>query len=226
MKLSILSIEGDKYEEKKRKFPIIWQAYHIKEIFMHFLPKIEIDGSSKIVIYFKDKPISEKQYMHDEYFGVSWCYVDKEKLQKINYLKNRELEEFYLDVIVEKLKEIARENDNGKNVVDYIDATAERVRKSNFELKIPIKKISKQTKDKKYKALVYRYLNSKGEMWYVDILDKEGLSTRYNILKEFTYTPKNDVFKYSYWEHDCFVLKDKFGKITSSINLNGEVNKL
>ncbi len=224
MKLTILSIEGDKQEEKNRNIPIMWQAYHVKEMFMYYLPKIEIDGSNKIVIYFKEQPVLENQYMRDDYFCVSWCYVDKEKLEKIKYLKNRELEEFYLDVIVEELSRIARKNDKEKNVVDFIEAAAKKVRESNFELNLPIKKLSKQTTDKKYKALVYRHLSNKGEMWYVDVLSKAGLTTRYNLLKEFTYTSKSEVFKNSYWDKGCFVLKDRFGKITSSIKLDCEVD--
>ena len=57
-KLALLVIEGDRNYQKANN--VIWvnqQAFHVIEKFMFFLPKIDLDGSSKLTIFFKKRKI-------------------------------------------------------------------------------------------------------------------------------------------------------------------------
>lgn len=219
--LTILSIEGDRQSEKASNvIPINFQSYHIIEIFMNYFPKLELDGSSKLVIYFKEKPDNEEQYMKNDFFGVSWYYVDKEEISKLEMTKKEELGEYYLEIIVEVLKAIACKNGREKVLFDIIDETATRVRESKYELFQRVKTLSKTSDDKKVKANVYRHVSSLGEMWYVEFEDEDKNISRYELMKKYSFVSKIDVFKKARWEKNTFILVDKFDKVIAKVSLD------
>lgn len=220
-KMTLLVVEGDRnYEKTHDVFPVNWQAFHVIEIFMHFWPQLDLDGSSKLSILFKEKSDSEQQYEQSDFFGVSRYYVDAAEIDKQRELKKEEKGEYYLGIIVDAFKRIAQIHDRDEKIFNAIDETAQKVRDSNFELTIPIKKLSKASADGQFKANVYRQINYQGESWYVEIKEKSKDSESYNIdlLKYPTFIPQTSVFEQAKWEGNCFILLDKLDRVTATVD--------
>ncbi len=217
-KLTVLVLEGDKRNEKVNNVkPINFQAYHIIEIFMSYLPKIELDGSSKLVIHFKSKPDNEEQYMKNDYFNVSWYYVDESQISNLKNIRKDKLSEYYLEIIVEVLKDIACRNGREKELFHIIDETARKVRESNYEMLQRVRHLSKATDDKRYTANVYRHVSNLGEMWYVEFMHKDKCISKHELMKRYSFVSKMDVYKKARWEKDEFILMDKFDKVMAKI---------
>lgn len=223
MKLSMLYVQSNKKYEAlhKIKKPVIFQTHHITEIFMSFLPQIDLDGSQKIVILFQDKPEGyENRYICHKAFHVSEYYVDEFSLKQLNNLKPEDANMFFLDIIVEALSNIATESNARQEIIEIIKQTAEKVVNCNFELTLSINKLSK-TYQKQYKAIVYRQLNKSGELWYVEI---ENLRSRnkvkYDIMKKPTHVSLVDYYKRSLWEEGGFIILDRLNNISATINAN------
>lgn len=158
-KLALLVIEGDKnFEKTHNVIPVNWQAFHVIEIFMHFWPRIDLDGSSKLSICFRKKKDTEQQYMQSDYFGVTIYYVDEAEIDRQRELKKEEEGEYYLNIIVDTLKYIAQINNRDAEVFNIIDETAQKVRDNNFELTLHIKKLSKVSVNRQFRANVYRHI--------------------------------------------------------------------
>lgn len=221
-KLALLVIEGDReYEKTHKVIPVNWQAFHVIEIFMHFLPKIDLDGSSKLSILFRKKKDTEQQYMQSDYFGVSIYYVDEAEMDRQRGLKREEEGDYYLNIIVDTFKRIAKIQGRDADIENVIDETAQKVRDNHFELTLPIKKLAKSSADGQFRANVYRHISNQGESWYVEIRDKNKNLSRHNIdlLKKPSFISQTGVFSQSEWEGDCFVVKEKFGRVTATIGI-------
>lgn len=221
-KFALLCLEGDRSYEKAHDFWVNQQAFHVIEVFMHCLPRIDLDGSSKLTIFFKPVKENERQYMKNEFQGVSWYYVDEAEIEKHRKLKREDEEGYYLNIIAETLKTIAQIDGRPQEISDIIDKTAQTVRECGFELTLHIKKLSKTSEDGQFKANVYRHISRLGESWYVEIKDKDKNITRYdiNLLKKPTFISQTGVFVLSRWEGDRFVVTDRFGKVTAAVNVN------
>lgn len=220
MKLNQLSIEGNaEHEKKNNTMSIRAMTYYITEIFMHFLLKIDLDGSGKLVIYFYDRPDLEPQYECDKYFHVSWYNVDKSVIDKFAQLEKGEYDEFFLNIVVDVCKYIALSN-NREELIEVIEQAAIKVRECNFELELLQKKLSKLSDNRRYKANVYRNVNRQGEIWYVVAEDKiNKTSTRYEIMNSYSSISKTELFKKSYWEDEKFILADRFDRVVGSVEV-------
>lgn len=83
MKLSLLSIEGNRaYEKQNDILPIRARTHYLTEQFLYYLSRIDLDGSGKLVICFEEKPEDKEQYVCDTYFHVSLYYVDIDVLER------------------------------------------------------------------------------------------------------------------------------------------------
>lgn len=221
-KFSILVIEGDRdYEKTHNVVPVNWQAFNVIETFMHFLPKMDLDGSSKLSILFRKKKDTEQQYTQSDYFGVSIYYVDEAEIDRQRGLKKDEKEEYYLNIIVNTLKWIARAQGSDAALMKIIDETAQKVRDNHFELTLPVKKLAKSSADGRFRANVYRHISNQGENWYVEIKDKNKNISRHNIdlLGKPSFVSQTGVFSQSEWEGNRFVIKEKFGRVTATIDM-------
>lgn len=221
-KLALLVIEGDRNYQKANN--VIWvnqQAFHVIEIFMFFLPKIDLDGSSKLTIFFKKRKDSEQQYMQNNFQGVSWYYVDEDEIERQRHLKREEEEEYYLSIIADTLKRIAQIDGRDDTLFKIIDETAQKVRDNNFELTLPIKKLAKSSADGQFRAYVYRHISNQGESWYVEMKDKNKNITRYdiNLLKKPSFISQTGVFVQSKWEGKRFVISDRFERVTATVDV-------
>lgn len=134
-KLTLLAMQGD-WQNQKSDTPVTVQSYHIVEVFMHHLPKIVLDGSGKLTIYFAQKPDAEQQYMKNDTFHVSWYYTDKRCIGKrdLRRMSQEEINEHYLCAIVDTFKHIARMNGREQELYGIIEETARKVREGNYEM--------------------------------------------------------------------------------------------
>ena len=221
-KFALLCLEGDRSYEKAHDFWVNQRAFHVTEVFMHFLPRIDLDGSSKLTIFFKPIKENERQYMKNEFQGVSWCYVNETEIERHRKLNRVDEEEYYLNIIVDTLKTIAQTDGRPEEISDIIEKTAQTVRACGFELVLHIKKLSKTSSDGQYRANVYRHISRLGESWYVEIKDRNKNISRHciDLLKKPTFISQTGVFVLSGWEGDRFVVTDRFGKVTATVKVN------
>ena len=214
--LNLIVVESDKaFTEKNKIQPVNFQMHHVLEMFMYYLSKVDLDGSTKLTIYFKDEPEGAEKYRCDKHFKVSWYYVGIESVSKLK--SGIERDSYYLERLVVVLKEIAEINHCADSVFRSIEETAAKVREQAFQLQIPIKKLSKISKDKKYKAMVYRSLCSKGEMWQVEIVEKGGMVKKVDLLEDYTHISKEGLYFKAEWQEDSFVLLDHLGRLMAKV---------
>lgn len=218
-KLTLLVMQGDK-ENQKSDMPVTRQAYHIIDVFMHYLPKINLDGSSKLTIYFTPTPDSEQQYMKNDWFNVSWYYTDKTCISKrdMRKMNQEDINEYYLGVIVNTLKHIAQINNRDLELYDIIDETAQKVRESNYEMTKKIRALSKSSPDRQYRANGYRHVNYQGEMYYVEILDKSKNILRYDLMEKRSYAHVGDLYKKATWEGGKYIVSNWLNKVVATID--------
>ena len=91
--------------------------------------------------------------------------------------------------------------------IPFILEAVENVRATGFELLIPVKKLSKQSPDRLFKANTYRLLTPQGELDYVEITDKNKETERYEISKGYTKFPLDWAVQKCEWEGSRFMLK-------------------
>ena len=213
--LNTIVIEGDKnYENKNNLTPVKFQTHHIIEIFMYFLPKIDLDGSTKLTIKFAKQPSNEEIYNCSKEFQVSWYYVALEKIRKEKNNDNRDL--FYLELIGNVLKEIAQINNCDTSVLQKIEDAMYKVREQKFTLMFPIKKLSKTSMDKLYKASVVRILCPQGEKWQVKVSKRDGMILQADLSKEYTHVSQENLYFKTEWQEDRFIIYDKLKRVVAT----------
>ena len=184
---------------------------------------MDLDGSSQLTIFFSKKEESEQQYqyMHTDSFGVSWYYVDEAEIDRQRKLKKEEQEEYYLNIIVDTLKHIARINNRDAEIFNMIDETASKVRDADFELTLHIKKLSRTSANGQFRANVYRHICDEGENWYVEMKDKDKNITRYSI--DLTDEPlpgsATELYERSKWDGNRFIVTDRLGRVAATIDV-------
>lgn len=218
-RLTLLVMQGDK-QNQKSDIPVNLQAYHIVDVFMHYLPKIILDGSGKLTIYFTPKPDKEQQYMKNDFFHVSWYYTEKPYLSKqdMRKMNQEDINEYYLGVIVDTFKHIAQINDKDSELYDIIDETARKVRESNYEIIKKIRALSKASPNKQYRANGYRHVNDHGELYYVEIIDKNKNISRFDLMKKRSYAHVGDLYKSAVWEANRYIVSNWLGKVVATID--------
>lgn len=192
-----------------------------ENVFMHHLPKIILDGSGKLTIYFTAKPDGEQQYMKNDYFHVSWYYAERPCLNKrdLKNMRQEDINEYYLGVIVDTLRHIARINNRALELDDIIDEAARKVRGNQYELIKKIRSLSRTSPDRQYRANGYRHVNYQGEMFYVEIADKNENILRYGLMEKRNYAHAGDLYKNAIWEADKYIVSNWLGKVVATIDM-------
>ena len=206
-KLNLLVIQDVPPKKKDGWFNTVGlEAYNSLQLFMHFFKKTEIDGAGKLTIYVGEKPEDKPVYFYDEKFKIAVYYVDEQTVQKRKDLKPEEWDSFYLGIIENTLTDIAKRAQN-EAAIPFILEAVENVKATGFELLIPVKKLSKQSPDRLFKANTYRLLTPQGELDYVEITDKNKETERYEISKGYTKFPLDWAVQKCEWEGSRFMLK-------------------
>ena len=208
-RLSLLVIQGDKKNTKEKgDNSISKQAYTAIELFMHFFPKTEIDGAGKITIHFCHKPDDKEQYFFSEYFKISYYYVDENLRNNVSKLKTDDIDGFFLDVLENVLVDIAKKSGN-MEVIPIICSAVAEAKNTGYRLLIPIKKLSKQSPNRAYKAVTYRYLTPDGELDFIEIMDKAKEKHRYMVSNGYEKFPLEWYANKCEWIENRFVIKDR-----------------
>lgn len=182
------------------------EAYNALQLFMHFFKKTEIDGAGKLTIYVGEKPDDKPVYYFNDYFKISAYYVDEQTVQKRANLNAEEWDSFYLGIIENVLTDIAKRAQK-EETIPLIHEAVEKVKATSFNLLIPVKKLSKQSPDRSFKANTYRHLTPQGELDYVEIIDKNKVKDRYVISDGYTKFPLEWAVQKCEWEGYRFMLK-------------------
>lgn len=102
--------------------------------------------------------------------------------------------------------------------MEQIREAANKIRTNRFELVIQQKKLSKVSDDRRLKAKVFRQLNFLGEIWYIEVEDKNTkYVVRYELMEQYTNISKVDFYKKASWEGSQFVLRDRLDRETARI---------
>lgn len=184
------------------------EAYNAIQLFMHYFKKTEIDGAGKLTIYLGRKPEDKPVYHFSEYFKISVYYADEQTVQKRENLRAEDWDCFYVDVIEKTLTDIAKRAGN-EEVIPFIIEAVEKVKATGYHLLIPVKKLSKQSPNKLFRANTYRYLTPQGEMDFVEIIDKNKEKSRYVISNGYGKLPLDWVVQQCEWEENRFMLKHR-----------------
>ncbi|WP_058487059.1 hypothetical protein, partial [Defluviitalea phaphyphila] len=212
------------YEKANNLFPIRWKAHHITELFLELCPRMELDGSTNLNIsHPKKKRNHEKKYVRDDYFNVTTYYLEEEQMKALELLTLEEAEEYIVELLEEVLIDIVNRYDKNEEKIRIIKDTIKKMREKNFSLEKKIKKLTKVTKDRKYKAEVFRCLNKKvGEAWYVKIssLGKNKISKIKWITDKPCYLNRTGKFRKSKWEGTKFIITNRLGEEVIGIDIN------
>ena len=167
-------------------------------------------------------------YVRDGYFHVSEYYVGEETQRRAEHLKPEERNAFYLAVLMQAFRAMAEANHWSEAQWDVVEQAARQVEACGFSLTLPVKKLSGSSADRRYRAAVYRQLDGAGELWTVEITEKGDkknkippTTTRYKIMEHPTFITLIDKYKTSRWEGHCFLMEDRLGNVTASIDAEG-----
>lgn len=210
--LKDIVVKGDKiYQEKNKLVPINFQMHHILEMFKYFMPKMDLDGSIKLTIKFAEKPENEAIYNCDKYFRVSWYYVSPDNIQRNATGRDRDL--FYVNLLRNILKDIAKINECDDSIIQMIDETVDKVIGQEFTLVYAVKKLTKTSKDRRYKATVLRNLSQNGEKWQLEICAKDGTVLCADLSRDYTHVFQESLYYKAEWQEGQFIISERLGRV-------------
>jgi len=172
---------------------------------------MDLDGSIKLTIKFAEKPENEAIYNCDKYFRVSWYYVSPDNIQKNMTGRHRDL--FYVNLLGNILKDIAKINECDDSMIQMIDETVDKVIGHEFTLVYAVKKLTKTSKDRRYKATVLRNLSQSGEKWQVKICAKDGSVLCADLSRDYTYVSKESLYHKVEWQEGQFIISERLGRV-------------
>ncbi|WP_236216616.1 hypothetical protein [Pseudomonas rhodesiae] len=214
MNLNLLTLQESDASALTDGVRIRQMSHHITQIFMTLLPKIEINGSSKIVISLGPRGAED---LFDNVLGVTNIFVEDFDFKNFISLDRASQDKTLLETLRQSLVEIATKKESNKTAIDTINLTADAVLKANFELESQIKKLSKTSKDKKHRINIYKLLNaSVGEGWYCTEQPPKNTKTWLHELPGFI--DRSDLYKTSEISEMGYQIKNRFGKVVFKID--------
>lgn len=181
---------------------------------MALLPKIEINGSSKIVVSLGPRGDED---LFDNVLGVTNIFVEHFDFKKLLTLDRFNQDKQLLEELRQALVAIATKKESNSKVVDVINSTAEAVLKTHFELETPIKKLSKSSKNKKHKINVYRILNAAvGEGWYCE--EQSEITNKIWMHELPGFIDRSDLFKSAEINETSYQIKNRMGKVVFEVS--------
>ena len=220
MKLRTLTMEDSEMATANTPpnvLPFRWLTHHVSEIYLMLLPKIEINGSSKISIIFGQ---IGQEVAFDNMFGVTSYFIEDFDFKNFYSLSSHEKELVLLAELKKSLLLIANRKKENKFISDLITATADEVIRSGFNLQIPIKKLEKNSADRRFKMIVHRILNANvGEAWRCTIIDKSvSTETEMWMTEVPDYLDRTDYYKRAEVKGNVYMIFDNLGRLTFQTN--------
>ncbi|WP_124425489.1 hypothetical protein [Pseudomonas orientalis] len=215
MNLNLLTLQESDASALRDGVRVRQLSHHVTQIFMTLLPKVELNGSSKIVVSLGPRGDED---VFDNVLGVTNIFVEHFDFKQFLSLNRCSQDEKLLETLRQSLILIATKKEDNQAIVDVINSTAEAVLKKNFELETQIKKLSKTSKNKKSKINVYRVLNAAvGEGWYCEELFPAPKKSWMHELPGFI--DRSDLFKTAEINDSAYKIKNRLGKVVFEIAL-------
>lgn len=215
MNLNLLTLQESDASALRDGVRVRQLSHHVTQIFMTLLSKVELNGSSKIVVSLGPRGDED---VFDNVLGVTNIFVENFDFKQFLSLNRRSQDEKLLETLRQSLTLIATKKEDNQAIVDVINSTAEGVLKTNFELETQIKKLSKTSKNKKSKMNVYRVLNAAvGEGWYCEELFPAHKKSWMHELPGFI--DRSDLFKTAEINDSAYKIKNRLGKVVFEIAL-------
>lgn len=187
-------------------------SHPLTEIFMALLPKIDVNGSSKVTIALGPQGDEEA---FDNVLGVTCVFIEdfdfKHFLAQDPATQNNQL----LELLRQNLIAIATRKGENAQAVDAINATADAVAQAQFQLTLPIKKLSKSSKDRKTRFDIFRRLDSTvGEAWYCEVTRPGAEAAEKICMNDLPgLIDRRDFFKTAEVTDSGYSVKNRFGKV-------------
>ena len=205
-------------EEKKRQsktgVPLRATVYHIKEIFLYFLPKkFYLDGSGKVQITLCAGDADQSCWT---VLGVTELKVSYFDFDRYFLLSKREQEHRILSLIRETLAAHCGESAPANH---DIALACRQTEESDFHLRYEIEKLRKTERARKYRIMVFRELNRDvGERWEV-VGERNGTVLWRVYLRDSTYVHIDACCRKSRIEEDKFIVTDEVDRVHFALNL-------
>lgn len=209
MSLKILTLQESDEVALTTGVRIRHLSHHITQIFMEFLPKIDINGSSKIVVSLGPRGDED---LFDNVLGSTNIFVESFDFKNFLSLNRRSQDIELLEELRRALIAIATKRESNDAIVEQINQTAEKVLKTNFQLETPVKKLSKTSKNKKHKINIFKVLNAEvGESWYCQ--DQLFPKNKIWMHEPPGFIDRSDFFKTAELVENSYLIKNRLGKI-------------
>lgn len=221
MALSMLVFEGDRNYDKRLKEAsnysdnshIYIGTYGVTQLILSALSPLVLDGNKKLTIKLniENDMAGEAGYNCDKYFKISYFNLDKDTSLSLYQFKKFDLtfQRYVAALLLDILEIIDRENGGKDSVSERRKTILDDLEDCCFQKEILLPKFSKQTRNRKHKALVHRCISQKtGEAIRVDIMEN---SSGKKVLSQWAspipgYLNRAAMIKKAYWEEDRFYL--------------------
>ncbi len=219
MKLQLLSFRGDWILEQRMKEEtnycdvshIYVLTFGICRIILDELSPIDLDGNGRLTIVanVEQKMGGTLGYNHDAFFKVSFLNLDRDTSQTLYQFKkfDKEFQVYVSNLLLDILVEIDEVHGRKNHLAERREDIFESLCACNFQKELLMKKFSKVSKNRKYKAMVYQCLGQGiGDAIKVKIINystNEELISKWITEIPCTIYSTNDIYK-TYWDKDKF----------------------
>jgi len=146
--------------------PFRHTAHHVAEVFMAFLPGIELNRSSKIAIGFGPRGEDE---IFDGMLGTTSRYIEDFDFARFDALDAHCKDEALLEALTDVLLSLP----GADAVREHIEAARVQTLESGFTSRALVKKLSQRSAT--HAIRVHRVLGRAcGETWYCEIIDRSN----------------------------------------------------
>lgn len=193
-------------------------THHITQMFMALLPRVDINGSSKVVVVLGPRG---EQDLFDNVLGVTSIFIEDFDFDGFLSLDLASQDVKLLDALRGALIAVATRRGENENAVEAINSTADAVVQSDFQLVTLIKKLSKVDKNKKQKINAFRELNSRvGERWYCEVISQQNNERREADMNDVPgFIDRSELFKSAEVDGSAYRVKNRMGKVVFDIQL-------
>jgi hypothetical protein len=129
MNLNLLTLQESDASALRDGVRVRQLSHHVTQIFMTLLPKVELNGSSKIVVSLGPRGDED---VFDNVLGVTNIFVENFDFKQFLSLNRRSQDEKLLETLRQSLTLIATKKEDNQAIVDVINSTAEGVLKTNL----------------------------------------------------------------------------------------------
>lgn len=215
MNLNILILQESDEAALNEGIRIRHLGHHITQIFMTLLPKVNINGSSKIVVSLGPRGDED---LFDNVLGVTNIFIENFDFKHFLSLDRLSQNKKMLEILRSALIDIATKKGNNETTVEIINSTADGVLDAHFQLETPIKKLAKNSKDKKHRITVFRLLNAEvGESWYCDVQGPTKNKTWMHEIPSFI--DRSDFFKNAELHENSYKVKNRLGNVAFELTI-------